>query len=86
VRRILLVVVVALVIAAMMLVMAMPAFGQAADPCATGDTPSSPPNVGGAPTSSTPDSPPGYLIRNPGHAQGQGQSPFTGPTDRCQSP
>jgi hypothetical protein len=88
VKRILLVLTVALVMAVMALVVAMPAFGQAADPCTTGDTPSSPPDVGGAPAAPTPDNPPGYSTRNDEHPtlHGRATSPFTGPTGRCQSP
>jgi hypothetical protein len=83
-RRMLLILSVALVMVVMALV-AMPAFGQAADPCTTGDTPSSPPDVGGAPASPTPDSPPGYTVRNLEHPteHGRARSPFTGPTDNC---
>jgi hypothetical protein len=88
VRRVLLVLAVALVMAVMMLAMAMPVFAQAADPCTTGDTPSSPPDAGGAPSNPTPDSPPGYTVRNlDAGTHGQGRGPFTGPTDKCdQSP
>jgi hypothetical protein len=79
-RRVLLVLTVALVMVVMALAMAMPAFGQAADPCTTGETPASPPDVGGAPSNPTPDVPPGYVVRNPNSAAGSGTSPFTGCT------
>jgi hypothetical protein len=86
VKRVLLVFTVALVMALMVLVVAMPAFAQAANPCETGDTPSSPPDVGGAPSSPTPDSAPGYTVRDPEAAiSGRGRSQFTGPnlSGRC---
>ncbi len=85
-RRILLVLTVALVMVALLWVMAMPVFAQAADPCTTGDTPSSPPDVGAAPSSPTPDTPPGGTVREPEPVQSLARPPFTGPTDRCQSP
>jgi hypothetical protein len=84
VKRVLLVLAVALVMAAVMLVMAMPVFAQAADPCTTGETPASLPAVGAAPTSPTPDIPPGAITRQPAPDTSRGTSPFTGPTDRCQ--
>jgi hypothetical protein len=86
VRRMLLVLTVALIMLVMLVVMAMPVFAQAADPCATGDTPSSPPEAGGAPTSPTPTVPPGYDARVDKERSGHAQSPFTGPTDRCMQP
>ncbi len=84
-RRILLVLTVALVMAAMVLAMAMPAFGQAADPCTTGDTPSAPPDVGGTPISPTPETPPGYGVQDQKERPGESNSPFTGPNHpgRC---
>ena len=83
-RRIMMVLTVALVMAAMALVVAMPAFSQGANPCETGTTPASPPDRGAAPSSPTPDSPPGFTVRDPDAAlTGQGRSPFTGPTGRC---
>ncbi len=82
-KRVLLIVTVALVMAAMALVVAMPAFARA-NPCETGDTPSSPPAEGAAPTSPTPESPPGYVVREPMIHPPQAKAPFTGPDPaRC---
>jgi hypothetical protein len=74
----LLVLTVALVMAVMVLTMAMPVFARAADPCTTGDTPSSPPDVGGAPATPPPTVPPGYMVRAPQDRPIDAHSPFTG--------
>jgi hypothetical protein len=79
VRRTLLVLTVALVMAVMMLAMAMPVFAQAADPC-EGMTPASPPDAGAAPTGVPPESPPGYIVREPRVQPPQAKTPFTGCT------
>jgi hypothetical protein len=81
VRRILLVLMVALVMV-VMLAMAMPVFAQVADPCTTGDTPSSPPDAGAAPSFPPPLVPPGYIVMaypddRAEHSLGGGH--FTGP-------
>jgi hypothetical protein len=81
VRRVLLVLTVALVMAVMMVSMAMPAFAQAADPCTTEDTPSSPPEA--SPTSEPPPIvAPGYARRTDKERPGTSATPFTGPTFR----
>lgn len=84
-KRVLLVLTVALVMAAMVVAMAMPAFVRAADPCKTRDTPSPPPDVGGADASPPPLTPPGYGSRISKVRPFQARSPFTGPTEpgRC---
>jgi hypothetical protein len=86
VRRVLLVLMVALVMAVMAVTVAMPAFGQAADPCTTGETPASPPDVGGSPQAPPPEQPPGTTVRQPPPVESHGKGVFTGPFDRCQSP
>ena len=70
----------------MVVVMAMPAFAAPgkgpANPCETGDIPSSPPDVGAAPPSPTPEAPPGTSASQPEPIQSRGKTPLTGPTDR----
>ena len=84
-KRLVLVLTVALVMAVMFLAMAMPAFARAANPCETGDTPSSPPDVGAAPPSPPAEAPPGTAVREPQPIQSRGHTPFTGPDEpgRC---
>ena len=84
-RHVLLLLTVALVMAAVAVVVAMPVFAQEMGPansCETGDTPSSPPDVGGAPASPTPYNPPSALVRQPPLDQSHRHNPFTGPYDR----
>jgi hypothetical protein len=98
-RRMLLTVTVPLVMAVMMMAMAMPVFAQAADPCETGSTPASPPDVGDrhtgffpTPSSPPPLTPPGYAAMEHPDAQTEhrlGRNPFTGPNifegNRCEN-
>ena len=77
-KRVLLVLTVVLVMAAMVLASALPVFAQAAEPC-EGTTPASPPQVGGSPAGTPPETPPGGTVREPPPPQSRGGAPFTGP-------